>query len=81
MSERYQIVSPTDTLPDSHALAGLLAKEGQLILPFPDLIEQAQVANDEIVDVMGRATIETALKMSAAQLAGPKQAVECVGVE
>jgi hypothetical protein len=38
-----------------------------------DLIEQAQVAIDELVDVMGRATIEAVLQMSAEQLAGPKQ--------
>jgi putative transposase len=75
MNERYQIVSTTDTdsLPDSKELASLLAKEGQLILPFLDLIEQAQVAIDDLVDVMGRATIEAVLQMSAAQLIGPKQ--------
>lgn len=75
MDERYQIVS-TDSnhpLPDSRALAAFLAKDGQLLLPMLDLIEQAQVAIDELVDVMGRATIEAVLQMSAEQLAGPKQ--------
>ncbi len=75
MNEAYQVVSPDDTngLPDSQVIAGLLAKDGQLVLPLLDLIEQAQVAIDEVVDVMGRATIEAVLQMSAAQLAGPKQ--------
>lgn len=38
-----------------------------------DLIENAQVAVDELIDVMGRATIEAVLLMRAAQVAGPKQ--------
>lgn len=52
---------------------GLWAKDGQLILPLLDLVEQAQCAIDDLVDVMGRATIEAVLSMSAQQLAGPKQ--------
>ena len=75
MNEAYQVVSPTDTdgLPDSREIAGLLSKDGQLILPLLDLVEQAQCAIDDLVDVMGRATIEAVLAMSAEQLAGPKQ--------
>lgn len=75
MSERYQIVSTTDkdALPHSKELAGRLAKDGQLILPLLDLVESAQCAIDDLVDVMGRATIEAVLQMSAEQLAGPKQ--------
>jgi hypothetical protein len=38
-----------------------------------DLIENAQVAIDDLIDVMGRATIEAVLLMSAAAVAGPKQ--------
>jgi transposase-like protein len=38
-----------------------------------DLIENARCAVDDLIDVMGRATIEAVLLMSAAQLAGPKQ--------
>ncbi|MFV0445761.1 MAG: IS256 family transposase [Planctomycetaceae bacterium] len=78
MSERYQIVSPSGSddaakLPESNALAGLLVKDRQLILPLLDLVEQAQCAIDDLVDVMGRATIEAVLQMSAEQLAGPRQ--------
>lgn len=43
------------------------------MLPMLDLIENAQAAVDDLIDVMGRATIEAVLLMSAAQLAGPKQ--------
>lgn len=47
-------------------------KAGQLLLPMLDLIHTAQLAVDELVDVMGRATIEAVLLMSAAQVAGSK---------
>jgi putative transposase len=75
MQERYHVVS----LPDSPSplaskeLAKVLAKEGQLLLPMLDLIEHAECAIDDLIDVMGRATIEAVLLMSAAQVAGPKQ--------
>ena len=74
MPQRYHVVSKPDipsTL-DHAALAGFLAKDGQLLLPMLDLIENAQGAVDDLIDVMGRATIEAVLLMSAAGLAGPK---------
>lgn len=74
MAQRYQIVSTADSTPlDSRPLAQFLAKDGQLLLPLVDLVEQAQTAIDDVVDVMGRATIEAILAMSAQELAGPKQ--------
>ena len=68
MKQSYQIEERTDR----RALAEFLAKEGQLLLPMLELIEQADVAIDELIDVMGRATIEAVLLMSAEQVAGPK---------
>ncbi len=44
-----------------------------MLLPLLDLINTAQCAIDDLIDVMGRATIEAILKMSAAEVAGPKQ--------
>jgi putative transposase len=75
MPPSYHVVpSPgsRDSL-DSRPLAQVLARDGQLLLPMLGLIEHAQCAVDELIDVMGRATIEAVLLMSAAQLAGPKQ--------
>jgi len=75
MTERYLVVSTRDnpsTL-DSSALADVLANDGQLLLPMLDLIENAECAVDDLIDVMGRATIEAVLLMSAAGVAGPKQ--------
>ncbi len=39
-----------------------------------DIIENAQLAIDDLIDVTGRATIEAVLQMSAAQVAGPRGA-------
>src|SRR5512142_1502637 len=75
MTQRYRVVPLPDspsTL-DPQRLAQVLAQDGQLLLPMLDLIESAQAAVDDLIDVMGRATIEAVLLMSAAPLAGPKQ--------
>lgn len=57
---------------DSRALAQFLNGVGQALLPTLDLIEQAEMAFDELIDVVGRATIEAVLNLSAQDLAGPK---------
>ena len=72
MSERYQIFESESPI-DSQQVAAFLSNEGQLLLPMVELIKQAQCAVDDVIDVMGRATIEAILQMSAEQLAGPKQ--------
>ena len=51
-------------------LAGFLAKNGQVLLPMVDLIEQCRLACDELIDVTGRAAIEAVLQLSANQAAG-----------
>lgn len=75
MTQRYHVVSLPDSPSalDHQRLAQVLARDGQLLLPMLDLIENAQLAIDDLIDVMGRATIEAVLLMSAAQVAGPKQ--------
>ena len=44
-----------------------------MLLSMVELVEKSEVAIDDLVDVMGRATIEAVLQMSAEQIAGPKQ--------
>src|SRR5262249_7622854 len=75
MTKSSQIVPPAGTPPtvDPKQLAELLAKDGPLILPLLDLLENAQCAIDDLIDVMGRATIEAVLRMSAESIAGPRQ--------
>lgn len=59
---------------DRRAIAEFLEREGQLLLPMVDLVSRAEMAIEEVIEVMGRATIEAVLAMSAETVAGPKQA-------
>jgi transposase-like protein len=72
MRGAYQIAEGRSKT-SSRELARFLAKEGQMLLPMVELIEQAECAVDDLVDVMGRATIEAILRMSAEGVAGPRQ--------
>ena len=71
MKRTYQVVTKPSTL-SSRELAEFLSKDGQLLLPLVELLERGEKAIDEVIDVMGRATVEAVLRMSAEQLAGPK---------
>ena len=75
MKAAYQIADRKD----SQALARFLSGEGQALLPMLELIEQAEMAVDELIDVAGRATIEAVLTLSAQELAGPKHPGKRVG--
>ena len=57
---------------NARRLAEFFSRNGQGLLPMVDLIEQSRLAVDEVIDVAGRATIETVLQLSAEQLAGPR---------
>jgi transposase-like protein len=70
MQERsYQIANKAD----SRKIAEFLSKDGQLLLPFLELICNTEQAVDELIDVAGKAAIEAVLLLSAEQLAGRKQ--------
>jgi len=68
MRRAYQVADAKD----SRKWAAFLAKEGQLLLPMLDLIERAETAVDEVIDVVGRGTLEAILLMSAQEVAGPR---------
>ncbi len=67
--ELYQI---TDKV-NSRKIAEFLSKDEQLLLPFLDLICNTEQAVDVLIDVVGKAAIESVLLLSARQIAGPKQ--------
>ena len=71
MQRPCKIVHDTSTA-SSRKLADWLAKDGQLLVPLVELLEKGERAIDDVIDVMGRATVEAVLQMSAAQVAGPK---------
>ena len=64
----YQIIDKND----SRKLTEFLCREGQLLLPMVELITQAEMAVDKVIEVTGRAAIEAVLTLSAQELAGPK---------
>ena len=70
MKKPYKIVSGASTpdTPDRRELADWLAKDGQLLIPLVELLEKGERAIDEVIDVMGRATIEAVLRMSRWQV-------------
>ena len=67
--ELYKIASKTD----SKKIAEFLSKDGQLLLPFLEMISNTEQAVDELIDVTGKAAIEAVLMLSAQQIAGDKQ--------
>jgi putative transposase len=54
-------------------LTEFLVHNGQALLPMLELIEQSRMVVDELIDVMGRASIEAVLELSARQVAGAPQ--------
>jgi putative transposase len=54
-------------------LTEFLVRNGQALLPMMELIEHSRMAIDQLIDVMGRASIEAVLQLSAAQIAGAPQ--------
>ena len=64
--ELYKIANKTD----SKKIAEFLSKDGQLLLPFLEMISNTEQAIDELIDVVGKAAIESVLMLSAQQIAG-----------
>lgn len=75
MRPGYQVADRSDSRP----LSEFLSKDGQLLLPLLDLIEKAELAVDELIDVAGRSTIEAVLTLSAQQVAGAKHPGQAQG--
>ena len=68
-TQSYQIANKTD----SRKFAEFMSKDGQLLLPFLELVCNTEQALDELIDVAGKAAIEAVLMLSAQQVAGPKR--------
>ena len=69
MRRTYEVSGPAD----KRAIAEFMKREGQFLLPMVELVERTELAIDEVIQVMGRATIEAVLEMSAEGVAGAKQ--------
>ena len=69
MKKRYHTIRKQGKV-NEQELTNFLVKNGQGLLPMVDLIEQCQVACDELIDVTGRAAIQAVLQLSAMEAAG-----------
>ncbi len=67
MEKPYHTIHKKDT----RALVHFLTKNGQALLPLVELIEHSKLAVDELIDMLGRASLEAVLWLSAAGIAGP----------
>jgi putative transposase len=67
----YHIVS-REAETTAAGMAEFARANGQMLLPLMELITQARLAIDEVIDSIGRQTIETILKLSAEEVAGPR---------
>ena len=68
MKKPYQISKADATA--SAALAQFTQADGQFLLPLVELITDARLAVDTVIEQLGRQTIETILKLSAQEVAG-----------
>jgi hypothetical protein len=64
----YQITDKDNT----GDLAAYFAHNGEVLMPLVKLVEGSRIVVDELIDVMGRASIEAVLNLSAQKVAGPR---------
>ena len=75
MKGSYQIVEGNGrsklSKSERKSVEAFFTENGQALLPMVELIEQSRIAVDELIEVSGRVVIETVLRMSVENLAGP----------
>lgn len=72
MARNYHTLN-SQTRASEEKLTSFLKKNGQHLLPMVDLMTQSRMAIDELIDSVGRATLETILEISAEQVVGARQ--------
>lgn len=72
MKRRYHTIDKQGRVNEGQ-LREFLVREGQFLLPMVELIEQSRAAVDDLMDVLGRASIEAVLELSAREVAGAPQ--------
>jgi len=69
MSKAYQIADKKET----RRIAEFMASNAQAVLPMVDLIEESMMAIDDLVETLGRTTIEAVQLVSAVNVAGERR--------
>jgi transposase-like protein len=78
VKKTYHIVS-RDSKSAAATLEQFTQANGQFLLPLVELITQARVAVDEVINTVGRQTIETILTLSAQEVAGERTPGKATG--
>ena len=78
MKRKYYVVK-SSSKGAAKTIQNFCQANGQMLLPLVDLISEARVAVDEIIDQAGRSWIETILTVSAEQVAGEKTLAKASG--
>ena len=71
MKRNYHVIDHQDKKAERE-VEKFCRANGQFLLPLVELIEQARLAVDSVIEQVGRKTIETILALSAEQVAGPR---------
>lgn len=71
MKENYHVIDCKGKGAE-RTLAAFCRANGQILLPLVELVEQARLALDTVVEQVSQQTIETILQLSAEQIAGPR---------
>lgn len=71
MKRKYHVVE-AGSKGAARTIQAFCQSNGQMLLPLVDLLQQARLAVDEVIDQAGRGLIETILTLSAEQVAGAK---------
>lgn len=71
MKRKYHVVE-SKSKGANEVIRNFCQANGQMLLPVVDLIAEARLAVDEVIDQAGRGLIETILTVSAEQIAGAK---------
>jgi transposase-like protein len=70
LTQQYRVVDAQDAL-NCRELTRMLSTDGRAMRPIVELILNGRKAIDEVIDVMGTATIQAILELDAQEKAGP----------
>lgn len=73
MKKAYQIKDARTKQEAARWAEWLVGQEGQLLLPLLEVLSEGGRRIDDVLQVVGRGVVEALLKLSAQEVAGPKQ--------
>ena len=71
MRRRYHVVE-RGSQRAAEKMEAFCQANGQILMPLVEMVEQARLAVDEVLEQASRGVVQTILRLSAEQVAGPK---------